>query len=975
MFKVIRTILALTLLLPSVGYSLGLGDIKLHSALSQPMNAEIELLSVSAKDAKSLNVALGSAETFARVGIERPDALLSLRFALAQRADSSYYIKITSVQGIREPFLDFLVEVSWQSGRMLREYTVLLDPPELARQTQAPVIEAPQADVIIEDYSINELGADDAVYKYMMGSPNEPMADEPGAFTPDQVPQDSSQQAMATRYRTPSGGLNYGPVQKNETLWRIAEKMQLDEASNTQQVMMALLRNNPEAFYDNNVNRLKAGAILRIDDPSMIAAMSRTAAIREISRQTRSWQDYKRQAAVKAGRVPATEQVADSGMSAAMSDEPQLKLMAPASDEKGTETASASAEDMATLARLRQEMMLVTENEEATRSENSELKTRLQGLESQLASMQRLLSLKDDDLAAMQRQAKDAGIQVPESTADIAEAEQQAELAREAALGEVAAVAAIDVTDTGKEAVPAELEVEAKPAAKAPKAIPAPIEPESFLDSFLGDFLEDPVMAGGGIAFVLILLLLMVMIIRRRKGIGEFRESILTAGSSSMLTGESKDDSDETFFMSDFAISGMGDIETEDTEVDALTEADVYLAYGRHQQAEELLKDAIKATPNRHELLVKLLELYKKSDNRDAFEEIANQAFAATSGTGDHWDQILVMGHEFLPENPMFADAPEGVSSAEGSAAGDALSSVDEVMDIGLDAGSLGGEAAADDFDMDLGVDFSDLDDIGSSAKPPSESSPVELIEEPAATTTSADDELLSLDLGELDLDMDSISSETVSPAIEDTVAETEVDAGLDFDLSDMGLDLEDSSETETVDETAPAVELDLSDLSLEDDTAEELSSAGLELDDLTFETDSSAVETPAEEFDLSELSLDADTTDELPMLELELDDLSLENDTTSIETPEELDLADLELDTSAVSDIVNAEETVGATTPLTDDDMFADLDEIGTKLDLAKAYADMGDADGARNILEEVLSDGNDQQKQQAQQLMEGIA
>ncbi len=991
MFKVSRTILALILLLPSVGYSLGLGDIKLYSALNQPMNAEIELFSVSSEDANSLNVALGSAETFARVGVERPDALLSLRFALARRSDQNYYIKITSAQAVREPFLDFLVEVSWRSGRLLREYTVLLDPPEIARQTQPPVIEAAQTDVIIEDYSINELGADDTTYKHIESSTYEQVMtykeviDEPGASTSEQAPQER----MATRYRTSSGGLDYGRVRKNETLWRIAEKMQQDDTTSTQQVMMALLKNNPEAFYDNNVNRLKAGSILRIDDPSMIAAMSRTAAVREISRQTRSWQDHKRQAATKAGRAPAAEQASDSAVSAAMRHEPQLKLMAPASDGKGTETASSvSAEDIVKLAKVRQELMLLTESEDAMRGENSELKTRLDGLESQLASMQRLLTLKDDDLAALQRQLKEAGMKVPESKADTAvaamnkaEAEKQAELAKE--------VSSVDPAASN-----AQQQAEAKPVAKAkPVVVPAPVESDSFLDSVLGGLLEDPVTMGGAGAFVLILLVLIIMIIRRRRGIGEFRESILSAGSSSMLTGENKDDSDETFFMSDFAISGMGDIETEDSEVDALTEADVYMAYGRHQQAEELLKDAIKATPDRHELLVKLLELYMKNENPDSFEEVANQAFAATGGTGTQWDQILVMGHKLMPDNPMFADAPEDVGLAGDDGAGETSASMDEVMDIGLDAASSDGEAAelSDDFDFDLGVDFSDLDGADGSDKSTEETSSGDLTEE--AATTDADDELLTLDLGELDLDMDTASAETetAAPADEATVDDEahteETDAGLDFELGDMALDLEGAAESATVDESAseqaPAAELDLSDLSLEADIAEESPSAELELDALTFESDSSteetaAEETPAAEFDLSGLSLETDTADELAAVEL--DDLSLESESTTAETSTELDmtdldLADLELDTAAVSDIDSAAEATGVATSLSDDDMFADLDEIGTKLDLAKAYADMGDADGARDILEEVLSDGNDQQKQQAEQLMQGIA
>ena len=127
--KLAFKLLSLLLVLPSAAYALGLGDIQLHSALNQPFNADIELLSASSSDIGSLKVSLASYDEFSRLGLDRPAALMFLKFSVQQR-DGTYYVKVSSKQPIKEPFLDFLVDVSWGSGQLLREYTVSLDPPK-----------------------------------------------------------------------------------------------------------------------------------------------------------------------------------------------------------------------------------------------------------------------------------------------------------------------------------------------------------------------------------------------------------------------------------------------------------------------------------------------------------------------------------------------------------------------------------------------------------------------------------------------------------------------------------------------------------------------------------------------------------------------------------------------------------------------------------------------------------------------------
>lgn len=336
--KLAYTLLSLLFVLPSAAFALGMGDIKLRSALNQPFNAEIELLSVSAEEAESLKVGLASYETFARVGLDRPAALMFLRFNVEKRGDR-HLIKITSTEPIREPFLSFLVETSWRSGRLLREYTVLIDPPGMGEEepaaVQAPVVAttapaaAPRAPTVVS-------GAAPAA------APRAPVVSS-------------------------SGGLNYGPVKADETLWAIANRMRPNSSVSTQQMMMALLKANPEAFYDNNVNRLKMGYVLRIDDPALITAMSHADAVRAISAQNRAWQDHLKQAGAVAADRPVVATTPQAARAVAAPVEPRLKLVAP----EGTDTAAAgTAADAAAAVELRKQLLLAQETAEAHLQDN-----------------------------------------------------------------------------------------------------------------------------------------------------------------------------------------------------------------------------------------------------------------------------------------------------------------------------------------------------------------------------------------------------------------------------------------------------------------------------------------------------------------------------------------------------------------------------------------------------------------------------
>ncbi|GAB4301328.1 MAG: hypothetical protein Kow0096_22050 [Thiohalomonadaceae bacterium] len=886
--KLAYTLLSLLFVLPSAAFALGMGDIKLRSALNQPFNAEIELLSVSTDEAESLKVNLASYETFARVGLDRPAALMFLRFS-AEHRDGRHYIKVTSTEPIREPFLSFLVEASWSSGRLLREYTVLIDPPGMG-QAEPPAVQAP-----------------------VLATTPAPAATRvaPTAAAPAIVSGTAPASAPARISTLPGGGLSYGPVKADETLWSIANRMRPNKSVTTQQMMMALLKANPEAFYDNNVNRLKMGYVLRIDDPAMITAMSHAEAVRAISAQNRAWQDQTKRAGAAAGERQTTASTAQASRAVAAPVEPRLKLVAPEGEGK---QAGGTAADAAAADNMRKELLLAQETAEAQLRENEQLKKRMQELEDQLSSMQRLLSLKDSDLAALQQQlgqapATPAAPAAP--TTEPAPAEKPATPVAAAPATEPAATA-VPVVEEPKPAAPAE---EAKPVAEEPKKPAAPVKPKPVAKpvpaapvvqpSLLDELLADPLMLGGAGAVVLALLVLVGLIIKRRRAGGPgFSESILTAGGTSLLnskTTASGVPSEESSLFSDLAVSGMNSLQGGEAEVDPLTEADVYMAYGRYQQAEELLKEALNSHPERHDIKVKLLEVYYSTKDRAAFEPLADEVFNALEGNGPLWGKVLVMGHELCPDNPMFSAAPEAGAGLElgGHEAGG------EVLDIGLDLDALAedmessAEGGGTAFNLDLGVDFSDLEEEAAAAPAPALTPKKPAAEEPADVV---------FDLSALE--EEAAAEPAPAPAAEPAAEAAQAEPSMEFDLGDLNFG-EAEAETPAA-EAAPAAKK----------------------------------EEPALDFELGDLGLDmGEGTAAEPAAEVAMD-LGLE------EAPAgEVDLGDLgELD-------------------------LGDLDAVGTKLDLAKAYVDMGEPDSARSILNEVLAEGDDKQKAQAQELLNQLS
>jgi pilus assembly protein FimV len=942
--KLSLAIAVATALSPLGAFALGLGEIHSQSALNQNFKAEIDLLSVKPDELSDVRVSLASPEAFTKAGIERLFMHSTLKFTPSLTADGRVVVVVSSKDPVREPFLNFLVEVNWPKGRLLREYTVLLDPPVTLDRAPARM-EAPRTTTR-------------------------------AVVQPSRV---SQPRAMVTSSYTSAagGGREYGPIQLHDNLWSIAKGMR-QEGETIEQVMMALHRYNPDAFIRDNVNGLKVGRILRLPEGADVTSVSHREARKEFLAQTQEWRENQQASAVA---PTATGTSTTAGAAPEPTDRLELASSRPedaaeAQDREGK--AETGGQE-----RLQQELMLLKEENVSARQENEVLQSRVRDLEAQIKDIQRLLTLKSDQLTelqtvqqiveeksealeAAQEEAVQEGV-APEET-EVATAEPEMETPVEevaSAIPTTAAEAVVPVpegtvieevnieaviaeamqTEQAAQTPMAEPEVTAQPmpgeettaqpsvqtaiaeppaqpqAEPTPEAMaPEPKKPSGFLDILTGN----PTLMGmlGGVGLILLGLLWLIMR-RRKEAEAEFAESILVtpeagAGEAGQGIGSSVNEpTDETSFMSDFSPSDIDALQDETGEVDPLSEADVYIAYGRYQQAEELIKQAIDQNPLREELKHKLLEIYYSSKNSVQFNKLAGELKEAglERDKPDIWSRIVTMGKELDPANALFAAA-----------------------------GAAGAAAAA----SSLAEDDKELDDLGLSLG--SEFNTEGLSTGGEATTEAQGGELDSMDLSGLDnldnLDqMDSVAME-----------------------SEMALDSEFLNNLESETEETPVMEkggldFDVGTLDEPDTTEAPAASDDTDLDAISFDLD----ETPVDEASTPvELGLDDSQN---------LDDLDLE----SLE--KELEMLSGDFDAQPESPVEPAAEADNMLSlePMDEADGeaidFDSTDEVATKLDLARAYVDMGDAEGARSILEEVVNEGTEEQKQQAQELLGGLS
>ncbi len=876
--SVIRTsALALAfVLLPSLAVAAGLGKLTVFSGLGQPLKAEIELLALEKGEADNLGVRLPPADVFRKANIDYSAALLSVKFKIEQRGADRYVVVLSSAQPMNEPFLDLLVELDWNTGRLVREYTFLLDPPEY-KGPAASVIAAPTAGT--PEIKSVEMPKQ-PVSETRLPSAELPLA--PAAAAP--VP------PTTTAAAAPKAALTY-QVKPGDTLTKIANANKSDSVS-LQQMLIALYRSNEYAFDGNNINRMRAGKILNIPDAEAAASIDQNEAARTVLAQGADFNEYRRKlgAAVAAApeRAEQRRQSVSGKITAKVEEKPaatkgaqdQLKL---SKAESGRPGAGRSVQGL-------QEDLIA--KDKALKEANE----RIALLEKNVQDMQKLLELKSQSGAQLQQQAAKAGVAKavePPKTPAPAKAPEPAKAAEPAKPAEVATAAP-----------------KAAPPKAAPKKVVAPPPPPpepSLIDEILGNELA---LYGGGGFLVLLFAGYGYYAWRRKKSLQIIESSAMGAPSLAAdsvfgaAAGAEAETGPDGIQGEVGQAAAVASIETE--EVDPIAEADVYMAYGRDVQAEEILKEALAKDPMRQAIRAKLLEIYANRKDAKAFEAVAAEIHSATNGVGAEWEKAVSLGAQLDPGNPLYGG---GAAAAEGRAVSDTqeFSAVGAAPDIVLDMGGEPEPSPGLDFDLGMGA--------------PAAAGPAQPEQAPEVGAAPPTD--IIGDLGfDLDLGAD-VKPVAAAPAEQPSGAAGA--AALDLPVG----------AAEAPAEAVSSIDFDF-ELPSAGAAAEPAGAAAPELPPV-------APEAPTEggggiDFDFN---LDVpEQKEEAPSAPLDLSSISLD-----LGSPGEA--------------------------PLTPD---AHWQEVATKLDLAKAYQEMGDKDGARELLNEVVKEGDAAQQEQAQSMLANL-
>jgi len=806
------------ILLSHTALGLGLGTLKQSSALNEPFNGYIEILGATASDVDTIAVRLADSEQFERAGVNRNAVLLQLRFKIVEGVSGIDRIQISSREPIREPFLNFLIELNWSKGRMVREYTVLLDPP-----LYDPVPRRVQA-------------APPAAKPAPMPAPEAPATmPEPSAETVVEAAPVLSEEPVVESepLSTVSAASSFGPVELNDTLWSIASANLPNDSVSVQQMMLALLRANPEAFGSGNINILKRGAILRMPEGSELNEMSRADAIAEVRRQHQLWSGYRDVATETVAQEPlvpdtgsemdtfadeepmvSEEPMADEAHEAdtvaeAETGESRLELVAPSADDEQM-GAGAAVEGEADVTLAREEL-------DAQVQENAELQARISEANEIIDLMSRQVDIRDDELAAMQARLAELGIEAPEDVVaaietgdmeeDVADTEAMTDAVAEMddavdMVGDTDEIGEIDITigeevDTVDEVMPEDVMEtmgDDETAIAMDEGGGAPDEGGSLLGGLIPGHILNMVPGGAmtvlgilGAVLLAILIGLFKLVRGQRESDDDDLGAIAAAADdedmTSLTEGLDEDDEPITETREDDLDEASADDITEvapemqetspdfqatleasaeellpeepEEDADPLEEVNVYLAYERFDQAEELVLKVIGEHPDEHKFKLRLLEVFYSSNNQAAYEEAARGLHDAVGEDDPLWESTVAMWTEMSPERALFAEGAVAVEVDDEAAkefvditavddeAGGSTMTMAPGSDTLLESTqvSLGGaEEVVDDpgsLDFDLGAGDADQSDDD------------EILDLTATTDTlTAGDEMLDLTAG-----------------------------------------------------------------------------------------------------------------------------------------------------------------------------------------------------------------------------------
>jgi pilus assembly protein FimV len=1052
---------------PSLSWALGLGEIHLNSALNEPMNAEIDLIAAAPDELTALRAALASREAFTRYGIDKPPFLATVTFKVGKGKDGRDVLLVRSTDSIPEPFVTFLVEVNWARGRLMREYTVLLDPPvytpgESARSSApvaAPTTSAPAPATV-------GAPAPGAV-------PVAPAASTASAPPPRRTAAPPAMQAApsaAMQAGSPSAGSpDSVRVGRGDTLTKIARGLQGAAATPAavDQTMIALFRSNQEAF-GGNINVLRQGAILRVPNGDAIAALNQKEAMGEVHRQMDAWR---------------------SGEGAASASNGRLRLVAPSSG--GSATGGTG-----------------TANAGNSGAESQALKDRVKDLEAQLAESKRLVDIRNNELSALQRK-----LGVPATPPSVAPPPVKPPVAATPPV--VAPPTPAPTPPAATPPVAATPPAATPPAAEAPPAAaPAPPvkKPPAAAPAESGSWI-DWVAANWWVPVALLVVVLgglWFAAMRRRRqdqsnDLNRFMEDTDVAhhldptsklaatrkSSDSFVVEESGEHPAPDFADEPARFSDTGDMRSPDDTLssesavnldqgDPLAEADFHMAYGLYDQAADLVRIALEREPDRRDLRLKLLEIYFVWGNKDLFLQTAKSLESSRDrAPAGEWDKIVIMGKQICPDEPMFA-----ASTGSGRGAG-------ALVDLNLEGGEnrvdidLFGDPEGERSTLDHGL-AKESDDTAATNESPTmgatsdhldftldtpergaDQSPTR--EMPPRDEPTVESELMNfgdanfLDAHDPDatgVDAPSADAPTAeSPALKSSDARDRIasrlppkaDQTAEVSIEDLGLDLDHLEETgspsislENLRETdhpedAPTMVAGLDERSRAMMAEAEKNARDRDLTELERELEASFVSeldsnqdgiktavlgpesaptvlmprdtdlSPTSRFRPSDLSGlqdpdkdDGDSTSKLRGIHSDSIDLDLDRLASALGSGDTVDQPRAAEDLFSTEvfeasqrnkqvDLDVGESMNGADATLTNDlniqtNKLKPLDlavpelepvtmsEVGTKLDLARAYMDMGDPEGARSILEEVVQEGSASQKQEASRLIESL-
>jgi pilus assembly protein FimV len=1059
-------VLLLALLSPTVTLALGLGDIHLKSALNAPLDAEIDLVGASADDLSGLKASLATREAFTHGGLDYPGFLGALSFVPEKTADGRNVLHVHSAEAANEPFATLLVEVDWARGHVVREYTVLIDPPVFSG-AEAPAkasVAAPTAGSSARSGAIEHRAS------------VAPSAAESAPAASSTTTSSSGSMPAAPASRSSGGGTHAAgsryTVRPGDTLTSVASQTYPGaDRHQRERELVAIYRANPTAFQ-GNMNLLLSGSRLDLPGDTEIDAISPGEASSEVRRQYSTW---------AGSHGAATSARAGNGEAASG----QLHLVPPQEAAKTPSTAAPGAPGAAG----------ANAGAAGGGGNNAALTQRVQDLEAQLAESQRLLQLRNADLAAMQARAAQNAANNAAATAPATPTpapKVPAPAAQPAPAPSATAVPTPTPAPAPVASAPANNPTVAPPTpapapAAKPSTAPAAATSAESGNSVL-DLIEQYWYVPAGLIAILIILVVLRFVRARQedefdRSLGRLQPSFETSTADGVRasdtvpvrtlpssgaetsyrveeTGPHEQPNFDHPAVSAAATSqhvAIDDTVTGERPValdqgDPLAEADFHMAYGLYDQAADLVQIAISREPERRELKLKLLEVFFVWGNKDRFLQTARElASSRPQALAGEWEKMVIMGRQIAPDDPLFAN----VGTLTGAASGG--------VDLNLEGGqnrvdfdllgepSVGGSvpetgagldldlgAALGDGDItgqvnkvgDDGVDFV-LDDpergndsTGSTREMPGApavntrempaqpgAAGTSLAKEYTATMrvpggTSADGEAPTVEQPQLPGGDNSTIREKIGAAARAGMQTSDQTAELALD--DLGLDL---GALEGVgDETGISNAADAPTMlsNLDEDTRELLARARAESanNDATQRaptgdgpsdsgtwlfTDTDFANGMAREAGKAAGISEGEAATQL-VTQLS-PQLPADMDTASTSSLEALDVSALDLDVGSLGEesSVNgidldvgtpsvSEGTFVQTQKIASGDMAlpelepATMSEVGTKLDLARAYMDMGDPEGARSILAEVLSEGSVSQKQEARRLMDTL-